>query len=281
MKALLLGEEVRIEKLAQRVGSAETEVRSVVAELEEAGMAIVEGSTIIGAEGVSSRPTSHTVEIDGWVSYTWCAFDTVGIAAAVGVDATARTSCAACGSEIAVVIQNGQPADLPVVGWWPASADGPVNQTFCPTANFFCSNDHLEHWRQSADAPAGEGVALAELAARGRATWGALVAPDGDRPQLQLLSLEGCPNSALARERLDEALARVGLSGTAVTEVQVDTPEAAERLRFRGSPTILVNGQDPFAAADAPFGLTCRVYATSNGFDGAPSVEDLMKALKP
>ena len=58
------------------------------------------------------------------------------------------------------------------------------------------------------------------------------------------------------------------------------TPEEAEAVRFRGSPTILVNGQDPFADPDAPVGLSCRVYRTDAGLAGAPTVEQLLTVLR-
>lgn len=45
---------------------------------------------------------------------------------------------------------------------------------------------------------------------------------------------------------------------------RVETAEDAERLPFIDSPTILVNGWDPFAGAEA-FGLTYRVYQTPEG----------------
>ena len=60
----------------------------------------------------------------------------------------------------------------------------------------------------------------------------------------------------------------------------VDTPEAAAAARFRGSPTVLIDGVDPFADRDAPIGLTCRVYLTSDGVSGAPSVAQLAEALR-
>ena len=59
----------------------------------------------------------------------------------------------------------------------------------------------------------------------------------------------------------------------------VDTPDAAERMRFRGSPTILVEGLDPFASGDEPVGLSCRVYETPDGPAGAPTVAQLRDVL--
>jgi hypothetical protein len=61
---------------------------------------------------------------------------------------------------------------------------------------------------------------------------------------------------------------------------RVETAEDAELLRFIGSPTILVDGQDPFAGAEAAFGLTCRVYRTPEGLAGSPTPDQLRAALR-
>lgn len=60
----------------------------------------------------------------------------------------------------------------------------------------------------------------------------------------------------------------------------VDTPKAAERYGFRGSPSILVDGVDPFARPDDPVGLSCRVYATPRGPAGSPTIDQLRTALQ-
>ncbi len=61
----------------------------------------------------------------------------------------------------------------------------------------------------------------------------------------------------------------------------ITTPEEAEAAGFRGSPTILVDGVDPFARGDEPFGLACRVFQTPDGPAGSPSVEQIEVALAP
>ncbi len=59
----------------------------------------------------------------------------------------------------------------------------------------------------------------------------------------------------------------------------IDTPEAAAEQGFRGSPTVLVDGSDPFADRDAPIGLACRIYQTETGPAGSPSLAQLEQAL--
>ena len=89
---------------------------------------------------------------------------------------------------------------------------------------------------------------------------------------------DGCPNWRETDERLREAVLLAGLS-VAPTYVEVETPEDAERLSFRGSPTVLVDGADPFADVSAPVGLSCRVFQTPEGLRGAPTVEQLLAVL--
>ena len=62
--------------------------------------------------------------------------------------------------------------------------------------------------------------------------------------------------------------------------VEVTTPEDAERLRFRGSPTVLVDGTDPFAQESDPVGLSCRVFRTPDGLRRAPTVAQLIEVLR-
>ena len=97
--------------------------------------------------------------------------------------------------------------------------------------------------------------------------------------KVELLWFPGCPNWRETDARLREAVAVTG-AGAEVVLVEVGTPEDAERLRFRGSPTVLVNGRDPFADESAPVGLSCRVFRTPDGLRGAPTVDQLVGVLR-
>ena len=91
---------------------------------------------------------------------------------------------------------------------------------------------------------------------------------------------DGCPNWRVADERLREALREAGVNGSQITYEKIETPEQAEEAGFRGSPTILLNGGDPFATPEAPVGLSCRIYQTDAGPDGAPSLSQLAVVLR-
>ena len=95
---------------------------------------------------------------------------------------------------------------------------------------------------------------------------------------VELLYFDDCPNWRVADRHL-ESLA-VELGGITVKYHTVDTPEEAVLVGFRGSPTILLDGVDPFAsAADPVGGLSCRVYETPNGPAGSPTIEQLREVL--
>ena len=93
-----------------------------------------------------------------------------------------------------------------------------------------------------------------------------------------LLYFPGCPNWQTAEANLRAALAEAG-ADVAVHRQVVDTLEDAERLGFLGSPTVLIDGRDPFAEPGALPGLSCRVYRTATSVAGTPTVAQLRAAL--
>ncbi|NMM31160.1 MAG: thioredoxin family protein [Cellulomonas sp.] len=94
---------------------------------------------------------------------------------------------------------------------------------------------------------------------------------------ITLLYFDGCPNWKATEERL--AIIAAERPDITVTRHLVETFDEAQRVGFRGSPSVLVDGIDPFAAADASVGLTCRLYQTPDGLSGSPTLEQLRTAL--
>lgn len=97
--------------------------------------------------------------------------------------------------------------------------------------------------------------------------------------KIELLVVPNCPHETAAAELITTAVADTGVRAT-VTRTIITSDEAAIRRGFIGSPTILLNGVDPFAPADAPVALACRLYSTPDGLDGVPGLRDLRRALK-
>jgi len=83
-----------------------------------------------------------------------------------------------------------------------------------------------------------------------------------------------CPGIGLLKERL---AGLIGLEG--VSFELIATPDDAARVGFYGSPTILVDGTDPFPGPATTSGLSCRVYRTESGAEPAPSASQLREAL--
>jgi hypothetical protein len=95
---------------------------------------------------------------------------------------------------------------------------------------------------------------------------------------IDLLYVPGCPNLDLARILVELALARTQLRAT-VRERAVHSLEEAERLGMRGSPTILIDGDDPFADRSHPAGMACRLYRSDGGVSGVPTLPQIVEAF--
>lgn len=97
-----------------------------------------------------------------------------------------------------------------------------------------------------------------------------------------MLTIADCPNAAVAYARLREVLDEAAISATIET-IEVDTPEHAQRLRFIGSPSIRIDGQDVERAAERrrDYGLACRVYQSDGArIAGVPPVEMIRTAVR-
>ncbi|AMB60519.1 alkylmercury lyase [Microterricola viridarii] len=98
--------------------------------------------------------------------------------------------------------------------------------------------------------------------------------------RIELLHIDGCPNTGPAESRLREAVASAGLDGVAEVGTRLlSTPDDAGAAFFAGSPTFLLDGADLFPGADRTTDLACRVYPTDAGLAGAPTVDQLRAAL--
>jgi hypothetical protein len=93
---------------------------------------------------------------------------------------------------------------------------------------------------------------------------------------IDLLFVRGCPNRRLARRNLDTALVEAGIDAT-IRERQVRGAADAARRGMHGSPTLLIDGRDPFENDGAS--VSCRLYRDAAGVHGAPSVAQLREVL--
>ena len=92
---------------------------------------------------------------------------------------------------------------------------------------------------------------------------------------IEVQHFHGCPNSVEMIKRVREAITKSEVD-VEFKEVLVDTPEKAELHKFRGSPTVLINGIDLEGLPEPESGnLACRYYN-----NGIPSVESMINVIK-
>jgi hypothetical protein len=97
---------------------------------------------------------------------------------------------------------------------------------------------------------------------------------------VELLVVVDCPNEEPAAALLRTALDDVGLSDVGFITTVIGTQQAGDERSFIGSPTVLINGADPFVEPNRTPGLACRVYNTPEGLAGIPNLRDVRRALK-
>jgi Alkylmercury lyase len=97
--------------------------------------------------------------------------------------------------------------------------------------------------------------------------------------QLTVLAEPGCPNAPVLGDRLATVLD--GRAGVSVTHQVVSDEAEAVRWGMHGSPTLLIDGVDPFAEPGQAPSMSCRLYRDEDGqLSGAPSVGQLRQAIE-
>jgi hypothetical protein len=97
--------------------------------------------------------------------------------------------------------------------------------------------------------------------------------------RVEVLYFDGCPTYRVAEKTLRGVLAQEDVEAE-VELVAVNSDEEVQRLRFPGSPTIRVDGEDLFPVPErAGYALGCRMYATPEGLRGSPTTEMVRASL--
>jgi hypothetical protein len=94
--------------------------------------------------------------------------------------------------------------------------------------------------------------------------------------RLQVLHVPDCAGAATLTARLAQLVG----GDTDIEHQVVSDLDQATMLRMTGSPTLLIDGADPFAVDGLPPSLSCRLYRDENGLvSRAPSLAQLRAAL--
>lgn len=104
---------------------------------------------VMGAAGLTVADAPHGLTLVGHGYRTWCAFDTIGIPASLGEDATINTACAVCGRAIEVDVVEGHPPASDPARLWLAEGCADMRADFCTPTVLLCSEAHAA----TADSP--------------------------------------------------------------------------------------------------------------------------------
>ncbi len=96
---------------------------------------------------------------------------------------------------------------------------------------------------------------------------------------LTILAEPTCPNASVLKARLAEVLD--GRAGISISHEVITSSDDAARRGMHGSPTLLIDGADPFATPGQAPSMSCRLYRDDSGHvSGAPSVSQLRYAIE-
>jgi hypothetical protein len=98
---------------------------------------------------------------------------------------------------------------------------------------------------------------------------------------IEVLTFEGCPSAESARELVRQAV-RLEAADATIEFIVVNTPDLAQQMRFLGSPSIRVDGEDVEPSADSrrAYGLMCRAYRFGSEASGTPPIAMIRAAIR-
>jgi len=201
------GRPVSRARLAQALASEPKRVEQALELLDRQGRIRRDPTgAVTGSHGLSVTPTPHELTLEQKPGqerryWTWCAWDAVGILAALDASGRIRSTSPSSGRPIQLAFHHGSPqradpdlvvflADtdccVPATNTGGDSGDsgccgsGSVIDQWCPLVNFFEHADAAQAWA-AAHGVRGTTVPLAEAASQGKAAWRRWVG-DHDQP---------------------------------------------------------------------------------------------------
>lgn len=102
---------------------------------------------VVGAGGLTLGDAPHRLLLRGRDYRTWCAYDAVGIPAALGAEGAISTRCGVCGRAIAVRLPAAVDEDRPE-RLWLAAGGTDLRAEFCTPTVLLCSPEHADAWAE-------------------------------------------------------------------------------------------------------------------------------------
>jgi len=166
-------------EIAAETNLSERAVEAILCELEGYDLLAVDKNrrSISYAYPFTARPSPHRVKVHGHRLHALCAIDALGVGAMCDTDVMIESSCQLCGTAISIetarqgaTLRNVQPGDAVV--WYDLAYDCCAATSCCPSIAFFCSDRHLDEWRNAQPKqPAGRRLELAAALEIGRALF--------------------------------------------------------------------------------------------------------------
>lgn len=171
--ALLLRDHrpIDAEALARGLGlSSAATSQSVEALARDGRLDLDDAGRIAGAAGMSLMTGPHRLTIDAFPFRTWCAYDSVGIAAALEADADIETACGVCGTPISLAMRAGEPDRDGPERLWLSGGGADLRGSFCTPTVLLCGSEHAAAWATAQDGH-GRLLDLSEAARLGATAW--------------------------------------------------------------------------------------------------------------
>lgn len=142
-------------ELALSTGFAPDQVRGLIAKLKARDMVVLDrdGTTLAGAYPFIDRATEHRMKLGKTALHAMCAIDALGTGAMLGTDIVIESACRSCGAPIRIETRDKGAAladhsPRSTVVWTGIHyADRCAADSLCTVMAFFCSDGHLESWR--------------------------------------------------------------------------------------------------------------------------------------
>ncbi|MEP6468239.1 MAG: organomercurial lyase [Chloroflexota bacterium] len=125
---------------------------------------------VTGSSGLSLDTGPHRLTLSGAAFRTWCAYDALGIAAALHADAVVETTCGECAAPMALGFDAEIPERAGAERLWLAEGDDDLRGSFCTPTVLLCG---VELGRRWAERQGGRGhlLDLMEAAQAGARDW--------------------------------------------------------------------------------------------------------------
>lgn len=175
--------------LAMATGVDRGRVAELVERLVSRDLVVRDKGTgdVVGAYPLTTQATEHRVTLPQGTVHAICAVDALGAGAMFGADVAIESRCRACGAAIRIATKEGgttldHVAPSTTVVWSGIRyKDGCAATSICTTIAFFCTDAHLEEWREL-NHPDTKGYRLTpdEAMQVGRAVFAPLLTPAQD-----------------------------------------------------------------------------------------------------